>query len=129
MRRTVLVTLAIAGMATASTSLGADSVPDLVSLQAEDPHRSIQSLYEACTGADSYQQMYCVGYISATMDTMTVLGTYGPAQAFGICPKVFVSYGAGVQAFKNWAQKHPDAWGAPRYLGVSLALKETWPCT
>ena len=128
MRKSALVTtLAIAA---ASTAFGADSVPDLGSLQAQDPQRSIQYLYEACTAADSHMQLYCIGYISATMDAMTVLGTYGPAaHAFGICSEAVVSYGAGIQAFKNWAQKHPEAWGAPRYVGVSLALRETWPCT
>jgi hypothetical protein len=123
MRTSVLVTtLAIAA---ASAAFG----QDLSSLQAEDPKSSIQNLYEACTGANSYLRLYCIGYISATMESMRVLGTYSPAQAaFGMCPKVSVSYAAGVQAFQNWAQKHPETWSAPRYVGVALALKETWPC-
>jgi hypothetical protein len=83
MWKSVLITtwVTAGGVAVIATSLAADSVPDLASVQAEDPQRSVQYLYESCTSADSFKQIYCAGYISATMDTMTVLGTYGPAQA------------------------------------------------
>jgi hypothetical protein len=125
MWKSVLVMMAVAGMSTGSTSLGADSVPPT---QAADHQMSIQYLYEACTGADSALEMYCIGYISATEDAMTTIGIGDEAKAFGMCSKATVSYGAAIQAFKNWAQKHPETWSAPRYMGVALALKETWPC-
>jgi hypothetical protein len=33
-----------------------------------------------------------------------------------------------VQAFLNWAEKHPEAWSYNQIRGVILALGETWPC-
>jgi hypothetical protein len=112
-----------------STSFATDSsVPNLDALQAKDPKASIQSLYNACTADDAHDQMFCAGYISATMDTLSVLGAAESAKTFGMCPKVRVSYGAAVQVFKNWAQNHPETWSFHRFLGVSWALKEAWPC-
>jgi hypothetical protein len=37
------------------------------------------------------------------------------------------SFGAMIQVFINWAQKHPEQWSSPREFGVVQALKETWP--
>ena len=129
MWKELLVTVAIAGMASAPASLAADSsVVDLAAMQAKDPSTSIQSLYEACTGADMSMQAFCYGYITAMMETLGEAGTRKAVH--GICwKKSSVTYAAGLQVFKNWAQKHPEAWGLPRYAGVMWALKETWPCS
>lgn len=126
----VTTTLAIAAMAFASTSLAADNTaPDVAALQAGDPARSVQDLYAKCTATTGlYEKSYCAGFFTASLDTMIVLGTDVSTQAFGICPRTTVTVGAAVQAFKNWAQKHPEAWSLQRYLGVSWALQEVWPC-
>jgi hypothetical protein len=113
----------------------ADRAPDIAdliaNLQATDPSSSIQRLYEECNGT-KVEQLYCTGYISATMESMMTIGADESARTsarnFGICPKVAVSGNASVQVFKNWAQKHPETWGLFRYLGVAVALRETWPC-
>jgi hypothetical protein len=130
MWKAVLVILATAGTSPLSASMAADAtVPDLEALQAKDPARSVQDLYAKCTATGGlYEQSYCAGFFTASLDTMIVLGTDVSTQAFGICPKTTVTVGAAAQAFKNWAQKHPEAWGLQRYLGVSWALQETWPC-
>jgi hypothetical protein len=130
MWKSVLVTtLAIAGMALASASRAADTTaPDLAALQAAEPTRSVQSLYTRCTAADIHDQMFCAGYFTSSIDNMMVLGVDASTRAFGICPKVSITVGASVQAFKNWAQKHPEAWGLPRYVGVAWALQEVWSC-
>jgi Rap1a immunity proteins len=78
--------------------------------------------------------MYCAGFLIAAMSGLSLLGTANEPQfnearkTFGICPLPTVTTAAGVQAFKNWAQKHPEAWGIVAYPGVVFALKETWPC-
>jgi hypothetical protein len=77
---------------------------------------------------DLHQQMYCAGYLTASIDNMMVLGDDASTQAFGICPKTAITAGAAAQAFKNWAQKHPEAWNLQRYLGTLWALQEVWPC-
>jgi hypothetical protein len=129
MWKTAQLTLALAGMALASTSLAADNTaPDVAAPQAGDVARSVQALYAQCTATSLYEQSYCAGFFTASLDTMIVLGTDVSAQAFGICPKTTVTVGAAVQAFKNWAQKHPEAWSLQRYLGVTWALQEVWPC-
>lgn len=123
---------AVAAMALTSASLAADSnVPDSAALRASDPAVSIQRLYEECSGTDLHKQMFCLGYIRATIDNMMIIGASGgeAAQSFGICPKGPITTGAGKQVFTNWAQKHPEAWGLIQYIGVAFALKETWPCT
>jgi hypothetical protein len=33
-----------------------------------------------------------------------------------------------IWAFKEWAEKHPEAAGAYRLMGVIDALREAWPC-
>ena len=44
------------------------------------------------------------------------------------CFNSTVTTGAMVQAFKNWAQKHPADWSTLAHDGVFDAIKETWPC-
>jgi hypothetical protein len=36
--------------------------------------------------------------------------------------------GAVIQAFLNWADKHPEKWARPRIFGATAAMRETWPC-
>jgi hypothetical protein len=132
MKSLLMTILAIAGVAGTAASLGADrSAPvDLAALQAKDPTTSVQALYEACKSADSSgRQMYCIGYISAMADHMWLLGGDGSTRALlGTCTDTPVTYGAAVQTFKNWAQKHPEKWNVDRMYGVIWALQETWPC-
>ena len=130
MRKSVLTILLVAGAALASTSLEADNaLTNVAALQTKDPSISIESLYEQCNGTDSYKQTFCVAYIVGVAEILGRVGLDKSARPLtGICWKGDVSYSAMVQAFKNWAQKHPEAWGIPRYGGVMWALKESWPC-
>ena len=36
--------------------------------------------------------------------------------------------GAAIQAFKSWAEKHPEKSNEAMLTGVTLAIHETWPC-
>ncbi len=94
---------------------------------------TVQGLYELCTVDDRahFNVMACFGYISGIRDMMMVIGTLdAPVKIyFGLCSKDEVASGATVQAFKNWAEKHPEMWSKPRGAGVGIALREAWPCT
>jgi hypothetical protein len=123
----LLVTAAMA--AGTLRALAADGPPDVrAAMQAPEPRTSIQGLYQQCTGDNAYERYECAGYISASMDSMSIIGTADPGTAFGICPPAGVSVGMGRQVFINWAQKHSDDWSLMRYLGVLYALREAWPC-
>jgi hypothetical protein len=125
MWKAVLVMVAAESIVLASTSVAAD----IGALQAKDPSTSIESLYKQCDDTDLYKQTFCVAYIVGVAEILGRVGLDKSARPLtGICWKGDVSYSAMVQAFKNWAQKHPEAWGIPRYGGVMWALKETWPC-
>jgi hypothetical protein len=131
MWKSVLVTtLAIAGMALASPSLATDGgTVDLVALQAKDPSTSIQRLYEQCTGTNVRELNFCTGYIIGVAETLAQNGLHKSTRGQSVCWQgLSIDYAATVQVFKNWAQKHPEAWGLLRYGGVMWALKETWPC-
>jgi hypothetical protein len=129
MKSGLVSALVAAGMVFASTSLAADNAAlDVAVLHASDPSMSVQALYTKCTATDLHQQMYCAGFFTSSVDSMMVLGAEVSTQALGICPKTAITAGAAVQAFKNWAQKHPEAWGLQRYLGVLWALQEVWSC-
>lgn len=79
-------------------------------------------------GAETAERAHCVGYVSAVWDVLTVTRADDVQvnKEFAVCGKV--KYRAMVQAFVNWAEKHPDQWEEPRSLGVAKALTELWPC-
>jgi len=97
---------------------------------------SVQGLYQFCNAAPSSKEaLMCITYVSGVMDIMQTAGLVDKGQRrdatqqfLGICPQSFASYGAGVQLFKNWAEKHPENWSMARAAGVAIALKEVWPC-
>lgn len=126
MRKSVLALVALAGIMPA---LAADrGASDITAFRARNSGTSVEALYNECTRNEAVSRGFCAGYISAMMDSMGMIGPAISPQAFRICPKVSVNAGAALQAFKNWAQKHPEAWSLDRAFGVMWALKETWPC-
>lgn len=77
----------------------------------------------------SPHKLVCLGYISGVGDAMQVIAVEAlsdQTRDFAICG--IARYNAMVQAFVNWAEKHPERWEEPRRLGVMAALKELWPC-
>jgi hypothetical protein len=89
--------------------------------------QDVQELYRECTNTDL--QSLCVGYIAGAMDIMAVNGSSGITGQYALChPGGGVSHGAGIQAFKNWAAKHPERLGDPEYSGAAAAISEVWPC-
>jgi hypothetical protein len=99
--------------------------------RADDPKLNIQELYSQCKGKlGSADSLFCIGFISGIGDLMLVNGLgvkpFDNAKYESSCGRP--SYGAQVQAFVNWAEKHPDLWDGPRAIGVVEALRESWPC-
>lgn len=85
---------------------------------------TIQSMYENCTDTEGKMAL-CDGYISGVGDMMDANGKLH-APGFSMCGSP--SYGAMIQAFKNWAPQHPELWSKPQLFGVAAALMVTWPC-
>ncbi|MFZ3360615.1 MAG: Rap1a/Tai family immunity protein, partial [Xanthobacteraceae bacterium] len=69
-------------------------------------------------------------YIEGVADMMLFIGTgvdqYPETRMFAICSDA--TYGAAVQAFKNWAEQNPREWQKPKLIGVMIALKTNWDC-
>jgi Rap1a immunity proteins len=94
----------------------------------KDPAASIQRLYAICSSTDNGEKLYCYGYITAMVESMTAVGKEPLTREYGICPTAPVSATASVAAFKNWAQRHSKQGSLIRYSGVAWALQERWPC-
>jgi hypothetical protein len=90
----------------------------------------IQSLYNICKMPPTSPEFaICVGYISGVGDTLQFMSVDKhrdpDVQPFAICGTP--SYGAMIQAFVNWTEKHPKEWTRDRITGAMLALGENWP--
>jgi hypothetical protein len=105
-----------------------DAPEDYSDLEAKDPATSIQRLYAICSSTDKGDTLYCFGYITAMVESMTAVGKEPLTREYGICPRAPVSVTASVEAFRNWAQRHPQQGTLIRYSGVAWALQEKWPC-
>ena len=97
---------------------------------------SVQKFLEMCNEPDgSPDKSLYLGYVSGVSDVMYVNGlalrSLRPSSAAAInlslCAKD-ITYGAALQAFKNWAQAHPENWQMDHEAGVVIALRELWPC-
>src|SRR5262245_32965256 len=118
MRRTIfLVAICSAELATSAHAL------DLQKLD-------VQQLYEACSHKTADRDgMFCMGFMTAMLHTMRMFGgadDAGVRFSFGVCSKDPISYGAAIQSFLNWAEKHPEQWSKSMETGVIQALRETW---
>jgi hypothetical protein len=114
-----------------------------ISSQSEESKQDVQQLYRQCkTPAKDVERTFCVAFISGVAEQMIATGKLAAKQReegnlandkdrallsfLSACPKA--SFGAMVQAFINWAERHPEEWSSPRQLGVMQVLRETWPC-
>jgi Rap1a immunity proteins len=105
-----------------------DASEDYSDLEAKDPATSIQRLYATCSSTDNSEKLYCYGYITAMVESLTAVGKEPLTREYGICPTAPISVTTSVEAFKNWEQRHSKQWSLIRYSGVAWALQERWPC-
>lgn len=90
--------------------------------------RDVQTLRGWCQAAPGDGDFTrCVMYAAGISDMATMLGDIAPTTPFAVC--AHPSYGASIQAFRNWADQHPEKWSANMGLGLLLALHEKWPCS
>jgi hypothetical protein len=108
---------------------------------------NVQALLNSCNAPDTSSEFaFCTGYITGMGDAMHTSGimlkslyelkqlnentaTAKVLTPLSICSSTDISHGAMVQAFKNWATRHPENWGMEIEIGVMAALCETWPCS
>lgn len=109
-----------------------------------DRNDTVEFLYQACKAyVAGGTPSYCLGYIYGVGQLMSVNGDeiqrHPPSDArtrlyltgFGLCTGLSVpspSAAAMIQAFLNWAARHPEKWADHTLSGVETALVETWPC-
>ena len=74
----------------------------------------VGELYRLCSSKDAADEEYCLGFLAGSWHGLSCEGN--------------ATNGALEQAFKNWAAKHPEAWGFPAWLGVSSAISPVWHC-
>lgn len=110
---------------------------------------NVQALLNSCNAPDtSSDYAFCVGYVGGIGDIMRTSGimlkslyelkqldkntsTAKVLTVVSICssvPETVITHDAMVQAFKNWANRHPKNWGMNIPFSVGDALRETWPC-
>lgn len=95
--------------------------------------RSTETLLGFCKQQLAFPgHSFCLGYVSGIagmMEEFSVKTTGAVRQRYGMCvSSPYPSANAEVQAFINWAEKNPRAWGLDMQAGVILALSDTWPC-
>jgi hypothetical protein len=92
--------------------------------------KTVQDFKQSCENRDSPDQLFCVGYIAGVAQMMIAIGVVKPSpEAFAMCPgEPFPSYGADLQVFINWADKHPEKWAEKAFFGVVESLRDKWPC-
>lgn len=75
--------------------------------------------------------MYCVGVVAGASVALTANCKYSKAEWRHKIPTSVgpPTWGAGVQAFVNWARANPQKWGIPGELGVMYALAGAFPCS
>jgi hypothetical protein len=97
---------------------------------------TVQSLHRHCSREhDVFDIAFCIGFDSGVAGVMFWNGQPGHGRyqhAFGCrrrpCSGAKITQGAMVQAFMNWAAKHPENWDLPAPIGVIAAMRHTWPC-
>jgi hypothetical protein len=78
----------------------------------------VQDLETICRSDRDIDNDFCVVIIGVVVNLMFQNNTCGHSPTDG----------ATRQAFLNWADKHPEEWNTETLIGISRAMKATWPC-
>jgi hypothetical protein len=115
--------------------LGVAAIP--IPTNAEEDKPTIQALYQKCKSNDP-QKVYCFGFIDGIVTHMRIMAIAAEQMDNQVERRFLLelskfcghdaSRGAMLQAFLNWAEKHPEKWSQYDGFGVVEALQETWPC-
>jgi hypothetical protein len=102
---------------------------------------TVRMLHDECNvddKDDDISRVMCLEYVGAIGDQMYLIGEARSRyqgqegrqvlRAFSVCGEPAPTYKAMVQAFTDWAERHPERWSSPGAWGVMQALQEAWPC-
>jgi hypothetical protein len=100
---------------------------------------SVLTLYQWCKAKpSSYEFGLCLGFVSGVGDQMRLNSLLAHdlwsvedrkrLSKMGSCHGA-ISSRAMVKAFTDWTEKHPDLWNRQSVIGVTMALRDTWPCS
>ncbi len=68
----------------------------------------------------------CMGYISGYAEMNSIHSGYSKTKMY--CPPSIIQYDNLIRVFLAWAEKHPESLSKPRYIGLTLAMRDAYPC-
>ena len=99
---------------------------------------SVLTLYQWCKAKpSSFEFALCLGFVAGVGDQMRLnallahdLWSVEDRKRLSKMASCHESIGsrAMVKAFTDWTEKHPDQWNRQSVVGVTMALRDTWPC-
>jgi hypothetical protein len=97
---------------------------------------AIQDLLQDCRGYNGPSgKSFCLGYMMGAAGPLSRMHSLQTDTIVKDGVDIFVSActegattAALMQAFINWAEKHPQYWKYSAGSGATLALQATWPC-
>lgn len=101
-------------------------------LAGEQSNRSIESFYRLCTSPETYEGMFCIGYLLGVANTLNWAGKSeviwtSTSTRFGICDAGYTGPSLR-QMYINWAEKNPHRWTEDVDAGIWTAFTQQWPC-
>ncbi len=86
---------------------------------------TVAQFYKSCRAEGGRVNGRCDSYIEGAADTLAAFGKGGNAN--GICGGGY-NKGELSRIFMAWVPKNRNTWGFPRLAGVTIALREAYPC-
>jgi hypothetical protein len=101
-----------------------------IGLVAPEPTRAqvgetVAQFYQSCRAERGRVNGRCDSYIEGAADTLAAFGKGGDAN--GICGGGY-NKGELSRIFMAWVPRNRNTWGFPRLAGVTIALREAYPC-
>jgi len=99
---------------------------------------SVLALYQWCKAKPrSFEYALCLGFVTGVADQMRLnsllardLWTVEDRKRLSrmaSCHQAITS-ATMIKAFTDWTEKHPEEWNRRSVIGVTMALRDTWPC-
>ena len=87
--------------------------------------RSARALIQACEAEQEAATSWCSAYLMGVADALTAFGAGG--HKGGMCGASYTIEDLG-KMFLTWTRANPQLLDLDMLAGVSLALRQTWPC-
>lgn len=102
--------------------VGLAAVPYTASAQVGE---TVGQFYKSCRAEGSRVNGRCDSYIEGAAETLAAFGKGG--NAGGICGSGY-NKGQLSRIFMSWVPQNRESWTLPRLAGVTIALREHYPC-